>query len=80
MNIEELGVPPSRGIGHRGHSGQRDLGHEPEGWRAEGTGEGTEPAAGAGTQVRKCLNGSPRRTHVSIEASSCSAWNRLGIG
>ena len=37
-------------------------------------------AARAGTQVRKCLNGSPRRTHISIEASSCSAWNRLGMG
>lgn len=43
MNIKELGVPPSRGRGRGGHSGQRDLGHEPEGWRAEGTGEGTEP-------------------------------------
>ena len=43
VNIGELGVPPSRGRGRRGHGGQRDQGHEPEGWRAEGTGEGTEP-------------------------------------
>lgn len=42
-------------------TGPERPGHEPEGWRAEGTGEGTEPAAGAGTQVRKCLE---RKLHA----------------